>query len=224
MNDATARARVLAFGKRFAYPIPDALLALLYASAAVVDFLPPSIFERIPMGIVDVRDELGFALMIEGGFLMAQGTLVDIATRLKKRPPIWAIPLILGAVLLFSNEARAILQMAWSRGSAVFVPLLFSLLERGFVLWNMPTRSRPEKIAARALVANRITTALILLALLTATMLAGRTEPWLFLAAGAIYFAVATFDDWRVRGAKFAARPSVLFRFDPIHIEYLEPL
>jgi len=44
------------------------------------------------------------------------------------------------------------------------------------------------------------------------------------LVAGAIYFAVAAYDDWRVRGRRFAERPTVLFRFDPMNIEYLEPL
>ena len=48
--------------------------------------------------------------------------------------------------------------------------------------------------------------------------------PWPALAAGAIYFAVAAFDDWRVRGRKFAERPRVLFRFDPMHIDHLESL
>jgi hypothetical protein len=50
------------------------------------------------------------------------------------------------------------------------VPLLVSLAERGTVLWTMPSRSRIEKIAARALIANRITTGLVLFALVTLTM------------------------------------------------------
>lgn len=171
-----------------------------------------------------VQDELGFGLMVEGGFLMMQGTLVDIATRLKKRPPVWAVALIVAAVVLLSDEARGVLGLAWQRGTVVFIPLLLSLGERATVLWRMPDRPTIEKIAARALISNRITTALALLALLTAAMLLGHTSSTITLAAGAIYFAVAAYDDWRVRGRKFAERPSVLFRFDPIGFKYLQPL
>lgn len=101
------------------------------------------------------------------------------------------------------------------------------------VLWYMPRYSRTEKIAARALIANRMLTALVLLAILTALMIAGVAfsqdhdffnGAWTFLTAGALYFGIAAFDGWRVRGRRFAERPAVLFRYDMIHIEYLEPV
>jgi hypothetical protein len=193
--------------------IADAVIALLFAWAAVRPF--------------HGADELLFVLLVEGGFLLMQGTLIDIATRLKKRPPIWAVVIIAGGVLLFTGgHAHEVLRMAWERGIAVFVPLLFSLAQRARVLWLMPGRTRVQKIAARALVANRITTGLVLLALTVVAMIftLGLDQPWIVYGAGAIYFAVAAFDAWRVRRARFAEKPSVLFRFDPIHIEYLEPL
>ncbi|HEX2121241.1 MAG TPA: hypothetical protein VHL59_06320, partial [Thermoanaerobaculia bacterium] len=97
-----------------------------------------------------------------------------------------------------------------------------------------PNRTRIQKIAERALIANRITTGLGLFGLVTVAMVIGviftdqyetfTAGAWPPLAAGAIYFAVAAYDDWRVRGRRFAERPRVLFRFDPIHIEYLEPV
>lgn len=207
--------------RRLRYSISDAVMAAVLAFAA---FSPHA---------VGLHDPLAFGLMVEGGFLMAQGTLVDIATRLKKRPPVWLIVIIVAGVVLFSSEALGVLQMAWSRGMAVFLPLLVSLAQRGSSLWHMPDKSRDEKIAARALIANRITTALVLFALLTAAMLAGTafhdyyellTGPAMFLGAGALYFAIAAFDAWRVRGPKFAETPTVLFRFDPLHITYLDPL
>jgi hypothetical protein len=197
-------------------------MALVYAAAAWFDAVPH-----------EIREELMFALIAEGGFLMAQGTLVDIATRLKKRPPIWAAALIVIAVMLFSEYTMDVIRIAWQRGSLVFVPLLISIAERGTVLWRMPGRPEIEKIAARALIANRITTGLALLGLVTAAMLIGVAFPQFYdyTTAGAwptmlaaIYFAVAAFDDWRVRGPKFAARPRVLFGFDPIGIRYLEPV
>lgn len=223
MDDTiAARTRLLQRSRRFAYPIPDALLAVVLAAAAL-NLLPPG-----------MRDELVFVLIVEGGFLLMQGTLVDIATRLKKRPPIWLIPIIVIGVAIFSEHAMAVLKLAWQRGSVVFLPLVISLAERGIMLWNMPNRSRIEKIAARALIANRITTGLALFGLMTITMLLGvvftdRFDSWTAgawppLAAGAIYFAVAAYDDWRVRGKKFAENPRVLFRWDPISINYLEPV
>jgi hypothetical protein len=230
-----ARVRMLPFGRRYAFPLPDVLMALIFVAAAALDFLTPEQLASVPSGFLAARDELIFVMIVEGGFLMMQATLVDIATRLKKRPPVWVVAIIVAVVALFSMNTLDVLKMAWERGSLVFVPLLVSLAERGTVLWTMPTRSRIEKIAARALVANRITTGLVLFALITLMMVVSLMTvfmdhydtlngAWVLLAPGAFYFAVAAFDDWRVRGRRFAEKPSVLFGFDPIHIEYLVPV
>lgn len=206
--------------RRLRYVVPDAVMAAL-AFAAFTDHA------------VGFHDALAFGLMVEGGFLMMQGTLVDIATRLKKRPPVWLIVIIVAGVVLLSGEALTLLQMAWSGGMVVFLPLLVSVAQRGSSLWHMPDKSRNEKIAARALIANRITTGLVLFGLLTVAAVAGTmfhdyfdllTGRPMILGAGALYFAVAAFDAWRVRGQKFAEKPTVLFRFDPLHITYLDPL
>ena len=231
--DIKARAGLLQRGGRFAFPVPDALLALIFALAALIDFLTPEQLAHWPAGFIESRDELMLILMVEGGFLMMQGTLVDIATRLKKRPPIWLIPIILGAVVLFSGHSFEMLKMAWREGGVVFTPMLLSLAERGTMLWTMPDRSRIQKIAARALIANRITTALGIGGLATIAMLiavaTGRFDTlslgsWPLMLIGAVYFTVAAFDDWRVRGPAFAEYPRVLFRFDPIGITYLDPM
>lgn len=207
--------------RRLRYVVSDALVAAVLAFA---------VFSEYALGF---HDELAFGLMVEGGFLLMQGTLVDIATRLRKRPPVWLIVLIVAGVVLLSGEAMSILRMAWSSGLAVFLPLLVSLAQRGSSLWHMPDKSRDEKIAARALIANRITTALALFGLLTAAAAVGvmfrdyfdlLTGRPMILAAAALYFAIAAFDAWRVRGRKFAEKPTVLFRFDPMHITYLDPL
>ncbi len=186
---------------------------MIFAAAAFLDRFPP-----------EMRDELMFVLIVEGGFLMAQGTLVDIATRLQKRPPVWVIALILIGVVLFSQGSFDVIKIAWQGGSLVFVPLLISLAERGTLLWRMPGRPTIEKIATRALIANRILTGLVLAALVTAAMLADVGGPMVPMLAGALYFAIAAFDDWRVRGRKFARRPRVLFRYDVIGIDYLAPV
>lgn len=220
-------------GRRFAVPVPDALMAVILALAALMDFLTPEQMAKIPAVLFQYREELFYALVVEGGFLMMQGSLVDIATRLRKRPPLWLIPFIVAGVAIFSNEALSVLQMAWGRGLVVFVPLLVSLAERGMVLWNMPNRSTVEKYAARALIANRITTGLALFGLVTLVMIAGVITgrytfaglgAWPALTAGAVYFGIAAFDDWRVRGRRFAEHPRTLFGFDPIDVKYLAPL
>lgn len=218
-------------GQRFGLSLPDALMALLFAAAALLELVPSV---ALPPYLHDMRDELFFVLLVEGGFLLAQGTLVDIATRLKKRPPIWAAALIVVGVVLVSDHTLDVLKMAWQRGSLVFVPLLVSVAERGTVLWRMPGRPQIEKIAARALIANRIITGLGLLGLVTVTMVVGVAFPSLYeysaiggavtMFAGALYFAIAAFDDWRVRGPKFAEKPRVLFRYDAMGIKYLEPV
>lgn len=206
-------------------------MALLFVAAAALELIPP---QNVPPGLFQARDELVFLLIVEGGFLMAQGTLVDIATRLRKRPPVWLAALIVIAVVALSGHSLDIVKVAWQRGAVVFVPLLVSIAERGTVLWRMPGRPRIEKLAARALIANRITTGLALFGLVTLTMVLGVAFSSFdhfgdivgpaAMIAGALYFGIAAYDDWRVRGAKFAEKPRVLFRYDPIDIDYLEPV
>jgi hypothetical protein len=233
-DDAAARMRLLQPMQQFALlTLPDGLLAVVFAVTAAFDFLPAAYVSRIPMTVLAMREQLAFALMVEAGFLMMQGTLVDIATRLRKRPPVWAVVLIAGGVLLFSDYAHAVIRMAWDRGMVVFIPLLFSLADRAAVLWVLPRKTQVEKIAARALISNRIVTALALVALFAVSAVLAMALPrvfdslsgaWFFLSLGCVYFGIAAFDNSRVRGRAFAERPSVLFRYDLLGIEYLEPV
>jgi hypothetical protein len=228
MSDALVLESLGARVRRFALPLPDALLALIFAFAASIDFFPamaPFLFAG--------RENLVWILVVEGGFLLMQGTLVDIATRLKKRPPVWLIVLILGGVLLFAgNGALQVLQMAWQGGMLVFLPLLLSLAERGMMLWQMPSRTPIQKMAARALISNRIITGLALFGLMTVAVVIGfargtpieSTDLWPTLLAGTIYYAVAAYDEARVRRQAFANNPRVLFRYDVLGVKYLEPL
>lgn len=233
MNDALLLETRGTRASRFAFPVPDALVALVFALAALIDFLPAPVLATLPRAMVQGREDLVFVLIVEGGFLMMQGTLVDIATRLKKRPPVWAIFLIVGGVLLFGGgHAWDVLKLAWERGMVVFIPLLVSVIERGYLLWYMPVRTRIQKIAARALISNRIITGLGLLAAFVVMLIVsmstegsgGEAGMWPVLAAGALYFGIAAYDDFRVRQKKFAESPRVLFRYDVLGIDYLDPV
>jgi hypothetical protein len=228
-RDGFMAVQIFQQGARFAHPLPDLLLAMILALAALTHLMTPEQLLHVPQGFLGIQEELLFVLFVEGGFLLMQGTLVDIATRLKKQPPIWLAVIILGGVVLFSGYPLQVLMMAWHMGWFVFLPLLGSLIERGATLWRMPNRTRLEKIAARALIANRITTGLGVAAVLTIGTLTGLFESWAPgmwapLAGGSLYFAIAALDDWRVRGPAFAERQRVLFGYDPIGIDYLAPV
>ncbi|HEY0140445.1 MAG TPA: hypothetical protein VGF48_06085 [Thermoanaerobaculia bacterium] len=224
------RLKLVQHGGRFAYPLPDAILAVLFSLAALIDFLPSEALVHVPFGFVQRRVDLIYLLVVEGGFLMMQAALVDVATRLRKRPPVWVAVLIVAVIALFSAHSFELLAMAWQQGMMVFLPLLLSVAERGTVLWHMPTRTRIQKIAARALVSNRITAGLGLLGVFAVTVIVTMaTDSIVFpnslpFVCGALYYAIATYDDFRVKGRRFAEKPRVLFLFDPIHIEYLEPV
>ena len=132
------------------------------------------------------------------------------------------------AVTTGSSALRA----AWLMGGAwVFLSLLLSLIERGAILRRMPERPLIEKIAARALISNRIVLALTLIgsfyaAIIIVVALTPREWPdqsWPVHAAAAVYFAVAAFDDWRVRGRRFAGNPRALFGCEVLRIRQLDP-
>ena len=175
-------------------------------------------------------DQLYFVVIFEGAFLMLQGTLVDIATRLKKRPPLWLVPLIGIAVLLFSPYGLEGVKQAWEMGSAVFIPIAISLYSRFMVMWHMPECSHLQKLAARAQISNRIATGLGALligcAVIVAGMITSRTffSHGIFFGLASLYFAIAAYDDRRVRRPAFAKNPTVLFGFDVIHFKHMDPL
>jgi hypothetical protein len=230
------RARIAGGRRPMLASLPDAIFAAVLAAASLTavsaDGLPA--MATLFMG-PHLYESLMFALMVEGGFLLLQGTVADIATRLEKRPPLWAVLLIAAGLILFSSEARQILTIAWAQGIGALIPLLLSLAQRFTMLWSMPSRSRIEKIAARALISNRIVTGIALcfisLILVMASTAFGFNlgsfsaggPAWTF-AAGAVYFAIAAYDDWRVRRPAFEKRPKVLFRYEVLRIHHLDPL
>jgi hypothetical protein len=124
---------------------------------------------------------------------------------------------------------------AFAAGWAVFVPFLWSLVERLRELWTMPGASRLEKLRRRALVSGRMSLVLVFAG--TALAAAGatyaldpaeggfamlqRSAAWWLAAA----FATAACDIVRVHRPAFERRPRALLgRFDPLGVEDLSPL
>jgi hypothetical protein len=212
---------------RLTHSLPDAILAVLFALAATAEALP----NVVSQSILESRYQLYFAMYVEAGFLILQVALVDTATRLDKRLPTDEIIFIVVALTLFLGLPFEVLRAAWSMGFGVFLSMLLSLIERGAILRRMPERPAIEKIAARALISNRIVAALTLIgsffaAIIIVVALTPREWPdesWPPLAAGAVYFAMAALDDWRVRGRRFADNPRVLLRYEVLNIRNLDP-
>lgn len=168
-------------------------------------------------------------------FCLAQLTLTDIATRLRKPPPLWAGGLIVvGLGVLYPEVGRMVLAMA-REGWPVFLPFAWSLVERARELWTMPRASQLEKLRRRALVSGRMGILLVVCgAFLAVTAIrAARSgmdlgfEPigpfafwWVALA-----FALSSFDIVRVHRPGFERRPRALFgRLDPLGVRDLSPL
>lgn len=221
------RSRLSPDAARVTHALPDAILAMLFVLAATAEVFP----NVVSQSILESRNQLYFAMYAEACFLVLQLALVDMATRIDKPLPTDLIIVIVIALTLFLGLPLEVLRAAWAMGIYVFVSMLLSFIERGAILRHMPERPRIEKIAARALISNRIVTALTLLgsfvaAVIIVVALTPREWPdesWPQLAAGAVYFAIAAFDDWRVRGRRFAEHPRTLFGYEVLPIQQLDP-
>lgn len=182
-----------------------------------------------------IGQSLEALVFIEVIFSLAQLTLTDIATRLKKPPPLWAGGLlVVGLGVLYPEVGRVVLAMA-REGWPVFLPFAWSLVERSRELWTMPRASELEKLRRRALVSGRMGILFVVVgAFLAVTAIrAARSgmdlefEPigpstfwWVALA-----FALSSFDIVRVHRPAFERRPRALFgRLDPLGVRDLSPL
>jgi hypothetical protein len=200
--------------------LPELSLALAFLAAAI---FPDRVGPR-------VRETMDFVVLVEVLFCMGQGTLTDIATRLRKPPPWWLGLLILGGLLLFNVQVLGLTTgLVREGGWLVALPFLWSLVERGRELWTMPRASRLEKLRRRALVSGRISLVLIgggvAIAAMGLSYLVDDVDgggPFVerYAAWGlAVLFGLAAFDVWRVHRPAFARRPRALFgAFDPLRV------
>ena len=209
--------------------LPKLLPELSVALAAVALQLWP---ERVGPW---VRDGLTFIAFTEVTFAMFQATLTDISTRLRRRPPWWALAGIALGLLLLYPEAIKMASAAFREGWPVFLPFAWSLLERLRELWTLPGAPRLEKLRRRALVSGRLAIPLLTAgaALAAAGMTSlldlqpggfdflGATAGWWLAAA----FALAAFDVVRVHLPGFADRPRALVTsLDAMHLDSPSPL
>jgi hypothetical protein len=175
------------------------------------------------------------ALAAEGASLMFFCTLVDIASRVSKRPPWWLLILVVGGVLLMSPDLIDVLKVAFDAGLWIFIPLAWSLLERIRELWTLPGASKDEKIRRRTLTFDRLwvgiciagfaITCAIGVALLSEDGLGALARPLLPLGVGLAFYAIAAFNAWRVHQASFTKRPTSLVPWlDRGDGTYLSPL
>jgi hypothetical protein len=200
--------------------LPELSLALAFLAAAV---LPERVGPRM-------RETMYFVVLVEVLFCMGQGTLTDVATRMRKPPPWWLGMLILAGLLLFNMQVVGITAGVVREGGwLVAVPFLWSLVERGRELWTMPRASRLEKLRRRALVSGRMSLVLIgggvAIAAMGISYLVDEVDgggPFVerYAAWGlAALFGLAAFDVWRVHRPAFASRPRALFgAFDPLRV------
>ena len=175
------------------------------------------------------------ALVAEGASLMFFCTLVDIASRVRKRPPWWAIVLIVGFVFLMYPEMINMLVMAFEFGVWLFLPLAWSLLERIRELWSLPGAPDAEKIRRRTLTFDRLWVAIVIvgasvivaipLVLASDEGVGVLAHPILPIGVALAFYGVAAFNAWRVHQPAFARKPTSLVPWlDRGDGTYLSPL
>ncbi len=181
-----------------------------------LNLLPPWL--NIPL-----QDTVDWLVGIEAATLFFMVALVDIATRLKRPPPWWlGLGLIIGLVIVFP-EMIALIVAGWQMGLWVFLPLLWSVLERLRELWTLPTASAIEKMRRRALSWGRLGTGVVLFGVCVAVLLGrsildpdhdpGGAIVHVALPLLCLFYLIAAFDAWRVHRPGFAARPKSLWPF-----------
>ncbi len=173
---------------------------------------------------IAVEDTVIWLVGIEAATVLFLVTLVDIATRLKSPPPWWTgVALVVGLLIIYP-EVLGMLAAGWQLGLWVFLPLIWSLLERFRELWTMPRASQIEKYRRRALSWGRLVTGLILCGLFVAFLLGHAVvsddyldDEALFellaLPMLCLFYLIAAFDAWRVHQPGFARQPRSLWPF-----------
>lgn len=131
------------------------LLPELAVIACVIWLLLAPIVSPKNANLVDFNSLL-YVVIADGATLMMSGTLIDIASRLKRPPPWWVLPIAVAVILLLYPEVIELLTNFWQLGGWVFLPFAWSIFERVYEIWTLPSATRLEKIRRRVLTFDRL--------------------------------------------------------------------
>lgn len=214
--------------------LPDLLLAFFFAWLAwqaIGDVAAPHALSTGNLILPGIPSPAGSAIaVLEVIFLLPQLTLVDVATRLRRRPPWWLIPPLVLALLAFAPGGGLLFQLLLSGQAGVLLPGMWSLWQRARMFWVMPTATPLQRMRTRAIASGRLNIALLcglppFAWVLWRAFASGFNEgPMdhvaLVCPALSAYFLLGAIDLWRLHGRAFALRPRVLGGFDAVDIHY----
>jgi hypothetical protein len=148
--------------------------------------------------------------------------LVEIASSLRQPPSLRVGLATIGALFFIFPTVLMLAKWSWQGGVWMFLPFVWSMVERLRQLWTLPRASLLEKLRTRALAWDRfqtgsvifIATFLILVAMMMVTDDEHfSTEPGELVMTSflALFYAIACIDEIRVHGAGFARSPRRLW-------------
>lgn len=149
--------------------------------------------------------------------------LVEVASTRRQPPTLWGGLVIIAALLVFCGQTVFMLaKWSWHGGVWVFLPFLWSMVERFRQLWTLPRASLLEKLRIRALAYDRYQTGyvgyIVMFLVLVASLMVSddpdipyRTAVLVLPGFLALFFAVACIDAIRVHGEGFARSPRRLW-------------
>ncbi|HEV8582101.1 MAG TPA: hypothetical protein VGX68_23780 [Thermoanaerobaculia bacterium] len=195
--------------------LPD---ALAFAASLVI------VWQALRTGDVDERSMSWVTSVLAGElftffFVVA---LVEVASRRRQPPTLWVGFLIIAALLVFCPTVLMLAKWSWHGGVWVFLPFLWSMVERLRQLWTLPRASLLEKLRTRALAFDRFQTGLsgyfVMFLVLVASLMVSDDPDFPYRAAElvipgflALFFAIACIDEIRVHGEGFARSPRRLW-------------
>lgn len=218
---------------RWLSTLPDLLLALLFLAIGLDHWLgEPLTIWCLNHGwrpLDGNHPGIQTLLVLEVVFLVPQLTLVDVATRLKARPPWWLVLPMTIALLLLAPGGMDALRLLAANQSWLLMPALWSVAQRAYILWTIPGRPDLERMRLRAQAGGRANIGgMCLIAALALSFLRTSGPPGLFEVVRmedclslliALYFSLCAFDCWRLRGERFARNPTPFLWWDYVGVK-----